>query len=77
MVRALSRVVAGCLFAAAAFAPIYVRVAVCRSPSCAEAALAEAAAFAFAAAAAGLALGALELPHRLARRRVPDRVEPR
>jgi hypothetical protein len=69
MIRALTRLVAGCLFAAAAAALVYVRVIVCRSPSCREEALAEAASFAFAAAAAGVALGVLEAPRRLERRR--------
>jgi hypothetical protein len=69
MIRALTRLVAAGLFAAAASAPIYVRVAVCRSWWCAEELLAEAASFAFAAAAAGLGLGVLESPRRLERRR--------
>jgi hypothetical protein len=76
MVRALTRVAAGCLFAAAAAAPIYVRVMVCRSSWCREEALVEAAFFAFAVAAAGLGLGVLEAPRRLERRRRPQEVAP-
>jgi hypothetical protein len=69
MIRALTRLAAGGLFAAAASAPIYVRVAVCRSWSCAEDLLAEAVCFAFAAGAAGLGLGVLESPRRIERHR--------
>lgn len=69
MIRALTRLAAGCLFAVAAAALVYVRLEVCRSWSCREEALAEAASFAFAAAAAGFGLGVLESPRRIERRR--------